>query len=113
MTGILLGAQTVVTVRPGSFKDSYGNDTPDWGNAIRTTVRGCSLQPLAGAELLPVGRDAVETSWQLIAPPGDLQATDRIESDGVTYEVDGEVQRWFTPWGTLDHIQAHLKVVRG
>jgi hypothetical protein len=37
----------------------------------------------------------VLTRWQLWAPVNaDITHTDRIQSDGVTYIVDGSVQMW-------------------
>lgn len=91
---MILGSHSVVVRRATNAQDTYGNDTPDWSSATSTTVGGCSVQPQIGSEVT-VGRETVVSRWLLYAPDGtDLLATDRVEWDGGTYEVDGEVQRW-------------------
>jgi hypothetical protein len=65
------------------------------------------VQPVVGAENT-VGRDTIVSRWQLFAPAdADLTATDRVEFNGDTYEVDGEVQRWDFP--PLSHLTALLR----
>jgi hypothetical protein len=65
------------------------------------------VQPVLGAENT-VGRDTIVSRWQLFAPDGtDLLATDRVEFQGATYEVDGEPQRWDFP--PLSHVTALLR----
>jgi hypothetical protein len=105
---MILGPHTVVVVRAGtSAEDEYGNEIPGWNDPTETTVTGCSVQPVVGTENLS-GRDTVVSRWQLFAPDGtDLLATDRVEWDGDTYEVDGEVQRWGFP--PLSHLVALLR----
>ncbi len=116
MAGIPLGPDTVTVRRPWrTVPDEYGNQVPDWHNAADTILTGCMVQPLAGDEQLPTGRDAIATVWQLFAPggPDTLRATDRVVYRGVVHEVDGEVSVWLTPWGSPNHVQCRLKVVRG
>lgn len=102
-----LGRHTIVVRRATVAEDEYGNDQRDWATATSTTVTGCSVQPVLGAEVT-VGRETVVSRWQVWAPDGtDLLATDRVEWDGSTYDVDGEVQRWGFP--PLSHITALLR----
>lgn len=102
-----LGAHTVEVLRATTAEDEYGNEEPSWGTATTTTVTGCSVQPVLGAEVT-VGRETIVSRWQLYAPDGtDLLATDRVRFQGSTYEVDGEVQRWDFP--PLSHVVALLR----
>lgn len=103
-----LGQHTVTVVHPtGTTDDGYGNAEPDWAGASRTTVAGCSVQPIVGAEET-IGRETVVSRWELFAPDSAaLLATDRVEWDGDTYDVDGEVQRWDFP--PLSHLVALLR----
>jgi len=104
---MILGPHTITIRRATTADDGYGNAEPDWDNATATAVPGCSVQPLAGTELLQ-GRDTVVTRWTVWAPPEtDLVATDRVEWAGETYDVDGDVQRWDFP--PLSHLVALLR----
>lgn len=102
-----LGPHTVVIRRATTTEDAYGNPVRNWGSATSTSVPGCSVQPVLGAENL-AQRDTVVSRWELYAPDGtDLLATDRVDWSGTSYEVDGEVQRWgFAP---MSHITALLR----
>lgn len=102
-----LGSQVVTVLRATATEDDYGNPVRDWTTAAVVEVRGCSLQPLTGAEVT-IGRDTVVPRWRLWAPAGtDLLASDRVRYDGVAYEVDGEPQRWDFP--PLSHVEALLR----
>lgn len=103
-----LGDVTVVVLRaPHGADDPYGNSEPDWSAATSTQVPGCNVQPLSVTEVT-VGRETLVSRWQLFAPPDtDLLATDRVQYDGATYEVDGEAQRWGT--GARGYVTAVLR----
>lgn len=109
-----LTADSVVIVRAEFVVDKYGNPSAvrDWANATRTTVRNVSVQPYTQNE--EVGdRTATITQWQLYTrTPVDLRATDRVEYDGVTLEVDGEVGRWRFG-GRVHHTEVRLRRVVG
>jgi hypothetical protein len=96
---VRLGNDAVSVLRAPTSDDAYGNDdVRDWDAATSTPVTGCSFQPLEGSgfsEEVTVGRESVISRWVLYAPPDtDVLPTDRVQFDGVTYEVDGEPQRW-------------------
>jgi hypothetical protein len=60
-------------------------------------------------------RPTVITGWRLITPKGrdfPALATDRVEWDGLTLQVDGKVGR-FRVGGRLHHVEARLKEVTG
>lgn len=103
----VLGVHTITVLRATAVEDDYGNPINQWGSATSTTVPGCSVQPVQGAEQT-VGQETVVSRWQLFAPVGTpLVATDRVIYAGNTYEVDGEVQAWdFDP---LSHLVALLR----
>lgn len=115
MTGLpSLGTQKIDIIRPGTTIDPYGNTIPDWATAVTRFVSGCQVQPFVGDETRTAGRDTVTTAWQLFAPASvDLSPLDRVVHDGLTYEVDGEISRWSTPWGVPAFIQARLRRVIG
>lgn len=112
----LLQADTVTIVRAPYKVDKYGNTTTqrDWLNAIRTTVLGVSVQPDVSTEATG-DRTSVVTGWRLITRKGrDFPALsgDRIEFDGMTLEVDGEVGR-YRMGSRIHHVEARLKRVTG
>lgn len=106
-----LASETVVRLRGDVGSDGYGGTAVDWsGEPDRLSVPGCSVQPMAGAEVVD-GRDAVTSRWTLYAPDtADISSLDRVEYRGVAYDVDGSVQLWVDPTGAgLDHKVAVLR----
>ncbi|MFE9684180.1 hypothetical protein [Streptomyces sp. NPDC006285] len=110
----VLYEQSIVIVRPGTVSDRYGNEKADWGeSATRTPVAQVNVQPAGGSQEDTDDKRIVVTGWLLISAPGtypDLQATDRIEYEGMTLQVTGKIGRWPTPAG-VRHIEAQLKEV--
>jgi hypothetical protein len=109
--------QSFVRVRAPLVTDRYGNRKRDWSSADRLTVEGVNIQP---ASRLPSNEESddrltVVTGWDLQTPEGmdlDLLATDRVEFDGMTLEVEGNVGRWPDPFGPgVHHVEARLKEV--
>lgn len=112
----MLPVQTdTVTIVRAVTVPGYGNArVVDWDNASRTTVMG-SVQPQSTAETTG-GRDQATTSCRVFLPgTADVQAKDRIEWAGATWEVDGDPDRWpdpFTP-GKTHHIELTMTRTRG
>ncbi|WP_432027459.1 hypothetical protein [Streptomyces sp. 1222.5] len=95
--------QTAVRVRAGEKTDRGGNTVPDWSASAvsRLTVTGLNIQPNSPAnvasETVDEQRDAVITGYRVQSAEGtspDIRATDRIEWNSQTFEVDGEVATW-------------------
>lgn len=111
-----LYGETVTLVRAPLKVDKYGNTTSewDWAAATRTEYRGLMVQPDSSNEATG-DRPSVITGWRLITPKGrDFPSlpTDRVEWEGLTLAVDGEVGR-FRVGGRLHHCEARLKRVSG
>lgn len=103
---------TVTVVRP-SMSESRGTVVPNWANAQRYRVSGCSVQlPTTTVEL--DGRTQTALRGTLYAPPSAIiRAGDRIEwtdFTGVTHDllVDGEPMPWKSPTGRVTNVQARL-----
>lgn len=103
-----LGPHTITVVRAGTKPADYGTGTVlDWDAATGAVVEGCSVQP-APADEFTIDRDTFTTRWVAYAPSdADITALDRIEWNGDTYEVDGDVLRW--EFGALSHIVVNLR----
>ena len=109
-----LADRTIVRRRAPEIANRYGDDERNWAAAATVTIDGCALQPASTGEVTDPTRTAVTTRWNLFAPPGaDLLPSDRVDVDGVTYEIDGDPQDWSAPGGRLDHIAAALVRVDG
>jgi hypothetical protein len=113
---VSLFGETVTLVRAPFKVDKYGNTTTerDWANATRTAYPGLMVQPDSSSEATG-DRPSVITGWRLITPKGrdfPALATDRVEWDGLTLQVDGEVGK-FRVSGRLHHVEARLKKVSG
>ncbi|MCR8576468.1 hypothetical protein [Streptomyces sp. Isolate_219] len=112
----LLTMQSVVVLRAPLVVDPYGNPSTerDWGNATSTPYDGVSVQPDASTEATG-DRATIVTGWRLFTDRWvdiDLLPTDRVQYDGMTLEVDGEVARYHRG-GRTHHVEARLKRVVG
>lgn len=94
-------APVIVRVRgnPGGV-DEYGD--PVAGTEDRATLTGAYVAPRETSEIVNRGRAGVIVGLTLFAPyDTDLAFTDRIEVDGVSYDIEGEPGKWrnpFTDW---------------
>ncbi|MGK5729723.1 hypothetical protein [Streptomyces sp. URMC 124] len=101
-------------MRAGTRLDRGGNVVTDWSpDAVsRLPITEVSIQPTTAAETATPERTAVITGWHVQSPPGvdlDVRAADRIEWDGMTLEIDGEVARWSDPIeGGTHHVEFDL-----
>jgi len=107
-----IAIDTVTRVRATTTTDSHGNEIRSWATATTSDIVGCSMQPEDGSEII-LGREEVVSRWQLFLPPNaDLLPSDRVRFEGITYEVDGSVQKW-PDIGGLGHKSCLLKLVEG
>lgn len=109
---------TVVIVRAAVVRDQYDNDVPDWDNATRTTVTNVAVLPTSQVEDATGNRISLATGFRLYSKIGldiDLQPADRIEWNGVSLEVMGEIARWPHPLrpGHVHHVEAELRKQEG
>ncbi len=75
-------------MRATETDDEYGNPRPDWDNASRVNV-AARVEPAATSELT-VDRDSViADATGFFETDADITAYDRVECDGLTYEVVG------------------------
>lgn len=105
---------SVTRIRPGS-KTMRGTTVPDWDNADRLPIGGCSVQELATASAVGERRtNAVATQARLYAPPAsDIRDGDRIVADGITWLVDGHPLPKRSPTGLVSHLVANLSTYSG
>lgn len=102
----------VTVVRPSLATDRNRNQVPDWAGASSTSTRGWLAQTSA-AELIEAGRDGGMSAWLLYLPAGTvIDRTCRVQVSGVTYDVDGPVNRAPTPRGE-HHVEVRLRLVEG
>ncbi|WP_327300383.1 hypothetical protein [Streptomyces goshikiensis] len=89
--------QSLVRVRAGTRSDRGGNTVPDWTTATRLTVDRMNIQPSVQQEAHDETRTSKITGWHVQSDEGtapDIRADDRIEWDGMTLEIVGEVARY-------------------
>lgn len=111
----ILATDSVTVVRAPLVAGRYGGQTRDWTTATRTAYDGVCVQPVSSTEdvrdrELLVGRFTLFTSR---GSDIDLLATDRVEWNGITLQVDGDPNRWPMPGGGIHHVEASLKQVTG
>lgn len=98
-----------VTVLRAPTVRERGSEVRDWANAEAHAVAGCSVQPSNTGSDMDAREGQVTDRWRLYAPPGaDVQAGDRIQWGGHTFEVDGAPYQWTSPTGRVSHKQAML-----
>lgn len=114
----MMFSDVVVVVRAVTVRDRWDNDVLDWDNANRRVVTDVVVLPTMQIEDAAGVRVALSSGWRLYSRPGidvDLLATDRVEWDGMSLEVIGDVARWPHPIrrGHIHHIEAELRKVTG
>lgn len=104
--------QEVERIRP-STKESRGSTILDWSKTSNLTINGCSMQP-ASTTLSEDGRVlGISDLYTLFAPAdADIEAGDRIEFEGKTYTVVGDV-RVQPAASRLQHIEISLRRYHG
>jgi hypothetical protein len=111
--------QSLVRVRAGERTDRGGNTVKDWSPTAvsRLTVDQVNIQPSIQQEAVNEQRNAVVTGWHVQSAEGtnpDIRFDDRIEWDGMTLEVDGEVARWPELFvDAVHHIEFEMKRATG
>ena len=111
----VLAVETVTVIRAPLIANRYGGQVRDWDNAVRTDVDGVSIQPAATTEDVR-DRELLTNRFTLFTSRGrdiDLLATDRVQWNGLTLQVDGDPNRWPAPGGGVHHVEAALKQVTG
>lgn len=105
--------ETVIRRRPTTAEDRYGNQVPSsWADTPITVIGLAPTGP--DGEVYEPGRQAVVSGLTLYAEPGtDIDPNDRIVARGTTWEVDGDVGVWDSPYSTQGGVVAVLKKVRG
>ena len=88
--------KTVTRQRAGSKTDEYGNTVMDWSApgtlTLAARVAPPILKPRLGSHAADEdmsGRDAIRHDLECWVANDDVQATDRVVYDGLTYEVMG------------------------
>lgn len=105
-------ARTVHRVRPVKVQD--GRDLVDSYTApgARTAV-DVIVQPVTGREDQQGGRDATLAQFSVMdqdSPAGFWRDNDRVEMDGIQYQIEGHVQDWPEP---LPHAYFLINVWEG
>lgn len=103
-----------VLMRPDATRDRQNNQVRDWSTADRRTY-GAMLQPISSTETVQQD-DQVTTDQQCFLPPEAVVGEcDRVEIDGVTYEVTGRPGReqGSGPLAALSHLTLILREVTG
>lgn len=89
------GGQTVTFVKyTDTGQPGYLGIKPQ--NRVETPVDGCRFRPLTAKELNGLNIQATTEMWKCTAPPDPAvlaaDGGDEVICNGVTYEVDGQVQ---------------------
>lgn len=110
---ISFATDQIKLVRAPRVPDNHGNEVLDWAQAERTPVEGCSVQPGPSQEV-ELNREAYLIAWTVLAPPGlDVTALDRVEWQGLDYDVWGEPQPWNGPSDMTSHTLIYLRLWEG
>ena len=98
-----------ITVLRAPLVDSRGTKRRDWSNPTSKSVNGCNVQPASTVQDRDGRLLAIEDGMKLFAPyDADIQAGDRVQFGGATYEVDGSPLHRRSPSGHIDHIECKL-----
>jgi hypothetical protein len=83
----------------------------DWGNAVKVWAGSASVQPASTSEADSPKRETTDIHVKVFLPPtANVDSTDRLVVDGITYEVRSEPRVWRQ--GSLSHIYLQARRVR-
>lgn len=97
---------TCMWMRPGTRTDAWGNTVVDWNAPVTTAITAWVTQT-SGGEVVSGERDAAVGQWTMATNELDIGYRDRVEIDGVTYEVTGPPNIAARPSGP-SHAVVHL-----
>jgi hypothetical protein len=101
--------QTVTVIRP-TLATVRGTQVQTWTDAITRTVSGCEVQRNSTARDFDGRTLSIDNGAIMFAPiDADIQAGDRIEFDGATYEINGEPMKVRGATGNLAHLEIPLR----
>lgn len=105
-------AQKVTRLRGKTTEDDYGNPDIDWDDPDTKSIDPVTVGPVSGSETFDEQGQKLVSRWMLHAESGaDITDDDRIEHNGIQYDIDGAVQVYRSPTGKLDHLEIMLKRV--
>lgn len=101
--------QEVIRLRPTKTKTLRGSVVPDWSEDVdQLIIGGCSVQPAATSTTTDGRVLGVSEQMTAYLPEyADVMEGDRINFEGVVYEINGKPKRWKAA-ANLSHIQLNL-----
>jgi hypothetical protein len=106
MSGLL--SDTVTRLRAPTITDSYGNQLPDWDNALELSL-SCRVQQQQANEDT-ADRDQQTATFLVFLPPGaDVTGSDRLDWHGRLLELLGPP----APVGGYNSTAHHLEARAG
>ena len=107
--------QSVTRLRAPVILDRDNNQVRDWATATSDDLCDVEVQPVSQAEDNE-NRSATITGWRIFSRRGtdlDVLASDRIVHLDRTCEVVGDVARWYSPGGSVHHVEFIVREVAG
>lgn len=106
--------ETVVVQTAGAVTDPYSGDpATDWDSPTELEVPGCGIADGGSLEPLQDSRNAVESDFDVIMPPGTaVTSSDRLVVRGRVCEIVGRPFDWrnpFTGWTPGLIVRAKLR----
>lgn len=112
---IKLGYDTIIIISAPLVADPRDNTQyRDWANANRVVVRNCLVQPFLLTDKLKIEeneeREFSEDTWRVWAPAGTvIDHHNRVEFQGVVYEVRGLPGEWRDFTGRVAHLNFMIR----
>lgn len=108
-----LMVRDVTIRRAGTTTDRYGNLLPDWTTATETTTTGwLGVQTRSEEGGTRIGALIQGGTLVLDDLTLDVAGGDRVDIDGITFEVDGPPLTAWTPRGA-HHLEVTVRAVTG
>lgn len=106
--------ETVTIHTPATTTNRYGDLELDWDAATDVEVTDAIVYPLTSSED-NANRSALITGLAVLIPDDDVEVPHnaRVTARGETWEVNGDVADWSSPWGWDPGRQINLRRVDG
>mgnify|MGYP006886051287 CR=1 FL=1 len=106
--------ETVTILTPTEGTNRYGDTELDWSAPTETDV--CAIVYPTTSSEDNENRSALITGLTVLFPdqcPPTLSHTSRVEARGETWEIDGDMGDWSSPWGWEPGHEVRLRRVQG
>lgn len=106
----MIGSTTITRLRWSYAADAYG-DMQRTGTPASSDIRGCTVNPRSSSDVTEPARQGIVVGYTVLAPASAVidAVTDQIGYNGDTYDIEGDVGAWSSPYSKINGIEFGIR----